>query len=401
MRLITGAMKMKKALVCFPFKEEDTKVFIKNIKEALSCKHVGGVLCAGYDKGKTYKEIKSLISKLGKDKDRVNIIIQKKLGNKRNGKGNGMNTAVQYFIDKTSYGTIHFYDADIMSFDKSWINQTQLKINAGYDVVRCYFARAYTDAMITWNITKCGLAHIWPDNILSEIEQPLGGELAFTRKVGKKLLASPMVINASGWSIDTAYTLCFCKNKFSMYESYIKQGKMHKLYGALSDLRTMLLECFLILKEQQLLRIDTKGMKYKKDKISVIPKAIKEKMAYDKEGTIKLFRKNWSTREKELLGYFPEIIQKGVMKVLNSKTNNNFDFMTPENWNICYQLFLKYYNENDKYWQDLIFHLWMTRVLNHTSTFAKKGKGYYPAMKNLDQMVKNFRKKSLILNGDI
>ena len=60
--------------------------------------------------------------------------------------------------------------------------------------------------MITWFITRPGLAKLWPGTVLPQIRQPLGGELLFTRRVAEHLVADPAVV---GRQVDGSITLTF------------------------------------------------------------------------------------------------------------------------------------------------------------------------------------------------
>jgi len=166
-----------------------------------------------------------------------------------------MNAGLDFFVNHTSYDRIYFYDADIVSFSRGRIERRERKAKEGYQVVRFFFPRASTEGMITWNITKCGFAYNWPNTLLPHIEQPLGGELIIKRGIAEKLLKDKRVLNYSDWGIDTAYTLAFYRYQAPLYEVYIKEGKLHKLYGKLTDLYTMLMECFAIIQEECKMKI--------------------------------------------------------------------------------------------------------------------------------------------------
>lgn len=64
------------------------------------------------------------------------------------------------------------------------------------------------------------------------------------RSVVEKLLKEEDVISRSDWGVDTMYTFYSVKYGYPMLETYISEGKLHKLYGKLTDLKTMLVECF-------------------------------------------------------------------------------------------------------------------------------------------------------------
>ena len=155
-----------------------------------------------------------------------------------------MNTGLAWFVEHSATERVHFYDADITSFGPDWIDRAEVAADAGFPVVRHSFPRASTDAMITWMITRPGLAMLWPESVLPEIDQPLGGELLFTRDVAKELLADEAVQAQSDWGIDTIYTIATTAAGFGTYETYAPEGKLHGLYGSLTDIEDMAIECF-------------------------------------------------------------------------------------------------------------------------------------------------------------
>lgn len=234
------------SLVCFPFKEEDVTVTVRSVEIACSHPSVGAVLGVGFSKGETWHAIESaapaIERKTGK---KVFLMVQRRIGcNLRGGKGDGMNTALQFFLESTSFSRLHFYDADIISFSTDWISKAEKQADLDFDVVRHYFPRSSTDAMITWFVTKIGFAQLWPNSVLPHIEQPLGGELLITRRAAEVLVADQRVRTQSDWGIDTLYTFAMVQAGMRMAEVYVPEGKVHALYGGLRDLRTMLIECF-------------------------------------------------------------------------------------------------------------------------------------------------------------
>ena len=389
--------KSLKSIVCFPFKKENTDVLLKNIREALASVEVGEVLCVGYEKNDCFNEIEDKVPEIErKEGKRVHLMVQKRIGRKRPGKGDGMNTALDFFIHHTPYDRIHFYDADIVSFNREWIERGERKAEKGYQVVRFFFPKASTDGMITWNITKCGFAYNWPDTLLPHIEQPLGGELIIKREIAEKLLKDEKVLNCSDWGIDTAYTLAFCRYQASLYEVYIKEGKLHKFYGKLTDLYSMLMECFAIIQEERKMKISRGNVPYKKDPVEMVPKAIKEKRAFDVEGTFSLLRENWTEEEVKLLSFFPSRIREGMrlcQKVPEVR------FMDPQTWYEAYGILIDKFDRDKKAWRDLLFHLWKARVLNHTLYYASKEYDY--AMRALCDTVSYFVQRRLNLDSAI
>ncbi len=381
----------KDIAVCFPFKKEDIEDFKRNVKEALSHERVRDILLAGHSENETYKGVESFINTLSDDeRSRIHLFTQKRIGSKRPGKGDGMNTAIKYFVENTRSRFLHFYDADIKSFDRTWIDRVQKRLDEGFDVARCFFPRAYTDAMVTWNITRTGFAYTWPDTILPDIEQPLGGELGIRREVAEKLSMDELVLDASDWSIDTALTIAFARYNVKLYEVYIKEGKHHKLYGKLSDLETMAVECFNVIKENRRLVIDTSHMVYEKDKIESVPEEYKKRIAFDIDGSIKEFKSGWTDEMKSIVKeYLPKDVS---LKVLDAVEDGNYDFMDTNMWYDVYDALMKHFDIKKQAWRRVLFKLWVLRVLNHAKLALKDPD---ESLKSLQEMVELFRKKRL------
>ena len=378
------------SLVVFPFKSEDVNVFKKNIQEAVAHPRVGAVLCVGYEENECYKEIEKAIPDLEKDSGKkIYLIVQERLGDKRPGKGDGMNTALKYFLEKTDFSRLHFYDSDIETFSRDWITQAEAPADEGYQVVRHYFPRASTDAMVTWMITKTGFSVLWPDTELPFIEQPLGGELLLTQEVAAKLYEDERAVRQSDWGIDTAYTWLMVANEFSMYETYVPIGKVHKLYKTLADLREMTIECFAIIQQLKDERINAVRMIHRIQRPGPVPDRVKEKTAYDLEGSIHLLMEGWTPKQLELLKRFPKEVRDGMTEC---QSKPRFIFMDAENWYSTYKVLLEHFDPQDNDWRELLFKLWIARVLNYTTKVALRGYDY--ALFYLYQMIESFIRKS-------
>ena len=379
-----------RSLVVLPFKSEDTGVFRKNIREAVAHPRVGAVLCVGYEKNACYKEIEAAIPEIEKENNKeIRLILQERLGDKRRGKGDGMNTALKYFLEETSYERLHFYDSDIETFSQEWITQAELPADDGYQVVRHYFPRASTDAMVTWMITKTGFAVLWPDTELPFIEQPLGGELLLTREVAAKLYEDERSIRQSDWGIDTAYTWIMVANEFSLYETYVPIGKVHKLYKTLADLQEMAIECFTTIQQLKGEKVDTGRMVHRVERPGPVPDRVKEKTAYDLEGSLHLLMEDWTDKQLELLNHFPQGVREGMAEC---QRKPRFTFMDAESWYETYKILLECFDSTDEDWRELFFKLWIARVLNYTTKVALRGYDY--ALFYLYQMVEGFVRMS-------
>ena len=374
------------SLVVFPFKSEDVAIFRKNICEAIKHPRIGSVLCVGYEKNDCYKEVEAAIPEIERESDKeIRLILQERLGDKRPGKGDGMNTALKYFLEETEYERLHFYDSDIETFSQEWITQAELPADEGYQVVRHYFPRASTDAMVTWMITKAGFAILWPNTELPYIEQPLGGELLLTREVAARLCADERGIRQSDWGIDTIYTWLMVANEFSLYETFVPIGKVHKLYKTLADLRDMAIECFVSVQQLSSERVDPVRIIHRVERPGPVPDQVKEKTAYDLEGSLHLLMENWTDKQLDLLNCFPGNVCEGMAEC---QIKPRFVFMDAESWYETYKVLLEYFDHEDKDWRELLFKLWIARVLNYTTKVALRGYDY--ALFYLYQMIERF-----------
>ncbi len=391
------------SLVVFPFKTEDVNVVIRNVRIAAEHPRVKHILCVGYEREETYHALMDIKMELVKTyKKRIDVIIQERIGNKRPGKGDGMNTALKFFLENTKHTRIHFYDSDIKTFGPNWITKAEEAADLDYPVVRHYFPRSSTDAMVTWMITKTGFCILWPTSELPWIEQPLGGELLFQRKVVKKLVNEKMVQDQSDWGIDTMYTFFTVKYGYPMYETYIQEGKSHKSYGKLTDLRNMVLECFAVIQSLSEIQFSSEnservekttygGIVHRAEHPDVVPPHITERISYDIEGSFTILLDNWTKEIEELLDLFPQKIRDGMIK---NKKYPTFQFMDEWQWYETYLILLKHYDHQNPHWQELLFKLWTTRVLNYTLNVALKGYDY--AMRYLYGLLNKYMQRASV-----
>ncbi len=370
------------SVVVFPFKREDPDVLLKNVRTAVAHPRVRRVVCVGAEEDECFATVARAAPSIARSSGKeVKVIVQERVGTKRPGKGDGMNSALRYLLTNTEHDRIHFYDADILSFSEEWIAKAEDAADQGYQVVRHYFPRASTDAMITWFITRTGFAILFPRSELPRIEQPLGGELLVTRKVAEALLADPRVQAQSDWGIDTLYTFATVAQGFSLYETYMGVGKVHKLYGSLVDLRTMLIECFEALSSLAGASVAGTTLHHVEYQ-GPVSEAIKAKVGYDVDATLALLAEGWTERQAELLDHFPPAVRDGLNP---SRRIPRVGCMDDEAWYDTYRILLREYQSENPDWQDLLFRLWAARVLAYTFSVALRG--YDLAMHHLHQMV--------------
>ncbi|MBC7093562.1 hypothetical protein H5T53_06120 [Candidatus Bipolaricaulota bacterium] len=377
------------SVVVFPFKREDPDVLLKNVRIAVAHPRVRGVVCIGADEDACFRAAAAAAPEIARATGKqVEVIVQERIGSKRPGKGDGMNTGLRYFLTKTDHKRIHFYDADILSFSEEWITKAEDAADQGYHVVRHYFPRASTDAMITWFITRTGFALLWPRSELPRIEQPLGGELLLTRPVAEALVADPRVQAQSDWGIDTLYTFATVAGGFSMYETYLGVGKLHKLYGTLTDLRTMLIECFSALQSLAEEKVP-EGTVHHVEYQGPVSETVKTKIGYNFDGTLALLAQGWTERQLALLDLFPARVRDGLACC---RSFPQLGFMDDEAWYDTYRVLLREFQADDPDWQELLFKLWIVRVLGYTVTVALRG--YDVAMHHLHGMVERYARRA-------
>jgi mannosylglycerate synthase len=376
------------SLVVFPFKTERPEVVLKNVAIAAHHESVDEVLCVGSDPETTYRAVEeaipAIVSKTGTP---VDLVLQDRIGTKRRGKGDGMNTGLRHFVD-SGYDRLHFYDADITSFDDTWITKAEKSADLGYDMVRHYFPRSATDGMVTWMITRPGFAILFPNSELPCIHQPLGGELVLSRKAAETIAGDSNVARQSDWGIDTLITFSAVQHGMSISEVYIPQGKIHKLYGQLTDIRRMVIECFSAvhaLRDQVLDRRITLDVQ----RVQSVPASITKKTGYDFEATMRLIPKTFTSRQLDALATLPTPAMEGML----TAHTGNVSFLEESLWHDVYLALLDEYIEGDDDWEEMLFLVWVVRVLAYTTDVARAG--YDGALKYLEGTIHKYRERSV------
>lgn len=392
------------SLVCFPFKQEHLPTILRNIKIAAEHPDVSLVLLSSACENSCHAQVSAAIDEVSESDNPYPVpvvtIVQSRLGSLRPGKGDGMNSAMNYFLSahelpelqlEQPLARLHFYDADIESFDADWITKAEAGMSDGYDLVRHYFARSSTDAQVTWQVTKVGFALLWPSSTLPLVQQPLGGELCFSRRVVQALMADARVVRQSDWGIDTLYTFVCAQNGFSVLEAYMPQGKMHALYNGLADLKTMLCECFGAVQSLRGEDVTVPPNVHCIEPAGPVSRLIAQKIGYDVQKTLKLLRENWTERQVELLGCFSEEVRGGM---LSAREWPEYMFMSEEAWIGAYQVCLEKFELGDEDWREVLFKMWVCRVLNYTMRHVVRG--YSVALGENAEMVQKLHGQRLL-----
>lgn len=369
------------SLVAFPFKAEDPAVAVTNLEVAARHPRIRAVLAVGAAEDDTYRHLAEAAPSIqNRTGTPVEVVVQDRLGERRPGKGDGMNTALRRFRD-SDHRRIHFYDADITNFDASWIDGAEAAADEGFPVVRHYFPRASTDAMITWMITRPIFALAHRDSILWRIRQPLGGELLMSREAALAVAADPLVTDRSDWGVDTVLTYATVALGVPIYEHYVADGKQHALYGSLADIRQMLVECFEAAAAVASLP-DPGRPRHEVGAEAPAGPAITRKVGFDVERTIHLLLAPWSAEAVSAAAELPADLSEPLLANLVRPT---FSFMDGARWRRTLQVLLEQY-EPAPGWEEVLFRLWVARVLAYATREALFGHG--AAMAVLEEEVR-------------
>ena len=106
-----------------------------------------------------------------------------------------------------------FLDADIKTLSPDWVTKlAEPVLQRGYDMTRGYYDRCPRDAAVTKLVAKPMIAIFFPE--LSNIEQPLSGEVCATMNAWKALLQKGDMLNdgssvliPDGWGIDVWFLI--------------------------------------------------------------------------------------------------------------------------------------------------------------------------------------------------
>ena len=374
------------SLVVFPFKTERPDVVLKNVQIAAHHESVDRVLCVGSDPETTFRAVEEAIPAIvSKTATPVDLVLQDRIGTKRAGKGDAMNTGLRHFVD-SDCDRLHFYDADITSFDDTWITKAETSADLGYDMVRHYFPRSATDGMVTWMITRPGFAILFPNSELPCIHQPLGGELVLSREAAETITADSTVARQSDWGIDTLITFSAVQHGMSISEVYIPQGKLHKLYGQLTDIRRMVIECFSAVQALRGQVLDRR-ITHDVQPAESVPASITKKTGYDFEATMRLIPKTFTFSQLDVLAALPAPAMEGML----SAHTGNVSFLNESLWHYVYLALLDNYIEGDEDWEEVLFLVWVVRVLAYTAHEA--GAGYDSALRYLEGTIHRYRER--------
>ncbi len=364
------------SLVVFPFKEEDLGVVTTNLATAAGHGRVHEVWAVAAAEGTTTTDVRREATDIAAATGTpVSVFAQERLGSFRSGKGDGMNTALRRAAER-GFDRLHFYDADILNFDESWIDGAEHAADRGHRVVRHRFPRAATDAMITWMVTRPGLAIHFPDTLLPRLGQPLGGEVLISGDVVESLAADPFVTARSDWGIDTVITHATAVLAESVYENNVPDGKRHALYGALTDIRDMILECLdAVASLRDRPRPESTLVS---DPPADVPADLKETVGYDVDST------------RAAIADPPDEREAAILEGLGIDPEHPVE-MDRSRWHEVFPTMLDRFRLDDPAWRSAVFRLWVERVIHYTTHHVPRG--YDISMKYLEGTISDFEER--------
>ncbi len=362
------------SLVVVPFLHEDPEVVARTLTLAASHPRVVEVVGV-YCEPSPIEAVRAMVD------DSIRLMPQQRIGSLREGKGDATNTGLRYFLEETDHERVHFFDGDIRTFEAGWIERAERTADQGYPAVRHYYPRAATDGMITWMVTKTGLALSHPGSVLTRIRQPLAGELMFTRRAASTLWTDQRIRRQSDWGIDTMLTFVSVQSGLPIAEVYEEAGKDHALYGALTDLKVMACECLAVLQRIRGCELPASSDHWVEPAI-LSRSPVVGKVAYDLEATIDGLGEPWRQQELALLDRFPDRVAKGLAGLERWPV---VGFMDEEAWWEFLTVALDGFQLGNTAWENVFFRGFTCRVLDYTLRVALTG--HEKAMSSLEQMI--------------
>ena len=368
------------SLVVFPFKDEDLQVMAANLSTAARHERVREVWAVTAAEDAAMAGVAALAGEIAAaNGTSVSVFPQERLGAFRSGKGDGMNTALRLAAER-GFDRVHFYDADITNFERSWIDGAEHAADRGYDVVRHRFPRAATDAMITWMVTRPGLALLFPGTILPRLGQPLGGEILLGGGAVGSLSDDAFVVARSDWGIDTVITHATTTLGLGIYEHNAPDGKRHALYGSLADIREMILECLDAVASLRGRGRPPRDAIFDADPPAPVPEDLKTTVAFDLDAT------------RAAIASPPDAGEAGVLESLGIEPGAHIE-MNAERWRVVLGELITRFRLDDDSWRAAVFRLWVARVVHYTTRHVPDG--YEEAVSYLEATIRGYEESSL------
>jgi hypothetical protein len=146
----------------------------------------------------------------------------------------------------------------------------------------------------------------------------------------------------------------------------------------------MVIECFSAMQD---LRNQTPGQQitHHVEPSGEAPSSITSKIGYDYGTTLELIPPIFTDRQLELLSTLPGLANEGMISAHTGRVS----FMDEDLWREVYIVLLVEFARDDEDWEELLFLLWVVRVLAYTRDVAANG--YEQAMKYLRGTIRHYR----------
>jgi hypothetical protein len=116
--------------------------------------------------------------------------------------------------------------------------------------------------------------------------------------------------------------------------------------------------------------------------------AITGKTGYDFEATMRLVPETFTPRQMDLLLALPTPAAEGMLLA----HTGHLSFLDESLWRDVYLALLDEYIEGDEDWEEVLFLVWVVRVLAYTTEVA--GHGYDFALSYLETTIRQYREQS-------
>ncbi|MCH8971695.1 MAG: hypothetical protein IH918_06365, partial [Acidobacteria bacterium] len=118
-----------------------------------------------------------------------------------------------------------------------------------------------------------------------------------------------------------------------------------------------------------------------------VPASITRKAGYDLEATMRLIPKTFTFSQLDVLAALPAPAMEGML----SAHTGNVSFLNESLWHDVYLALLDNYIEGDEDWEEVLFLVWVVRVLAYTAHEA--GAGYDSALRYLEGTIHRYRER--------
>jgi hypothetical protein len=216
---------------------------------------------------------------------------------------------------------------------------------------------------------------LFPGTVLPRLGQPLGGELLLSGQAVQALAADPFVGDRSDWGIDTVITHATTILDMGIYEHNIADGKRHALYGSLTEIRDMVLECLDAVSSLAGRVPPDPGLRFEADPPTDVPEDLKQTVGFDIAST------------RASIGSPPGPGERRLLADLGLDPDRPVE-MSQSEWRRVLPLLMEGFELTDPAWRDVVFRLWVERVIHYTITEVPAG--YDSAIAYLEGTIDRF-----------